>query len=163
MEEIKEMKKVVHSQGEGVNDRAYFGVAMRTWNGHGGKPWRLQVLFAMLDDVMRQTREVADPAPVLTVILHDWQDFIDHLKKLSLMDVESLKPLVNGKDICESLGTKPGEWVGSAVAACLAWQLRNPEKTDPAEVLEYVRSRKDELGFAHLLPQDEDKVTDSAL
>lgn len=152
VEEIKQLKEVVHSGGELVNDRGYFGVAIRKWSLNGGKPWRVQVLFAMLDDVMKQTRDVADPAPVLAVIMADWQDFIDHVKKLDLMDAELIKPIVTGKEIAGKFKIKPGEWMMPVIAATMEWQLRNPEKTDPAEALEMLQSRKEELGFAHLLP-----------
>lgn len=54
-EEIVELKDVVLDDTERKTERDLFGVAIRKWEA-GGSHWRLQVLFAVLADVMSQAQ-----------------------------------------------------------------------------------------------------------
>lgn len=151
LNEIREMRDVVCSKGERLNDRAYFGMAIRRWEAHG-KYWRLQVLFAMLDDVMRETRDVSDAEPVLATIRSSWASVVDHLQKLDLLDAPSIRPLIDGHQLSKALGIKSGRWMSPAMDVCMEWQLRNPEETEPAGAVEAVLSLRETLGIAKLLP-----------
>ncbi|CAN8102568.1 unnamed protein product [Discula destructiva] len=151
LREIQELKEVVCNKTERVNCRDYFGMAIRRWEARG-KHWRLQVLFAMLDDVMRRTQHMSDPEPTLAAIRSNWLCFIDHLQKLELMDAPSIRPLADGRMISAALGIKPGKWMSSVTDVCMEWQLRNPQETDPAGAFDEVRLRKKELGIEGLLP-----------
>ena len=55
------------------------------------------------------------------------------------MDADTFKPLLNGKDLAKALNTKPGPWMKDALDIVMAWQLRNPSATDPAEAIEAVK------------------------
>lgn len=64
------------------------------------------------------------------------------------MDAPSLKPLVDGRTLLQALGIKkPGKWMSPALNICMTWQLRHPEKTDPAGAIEEVRHYKEKLGI----------------
>lgn len=73
--------------------------------------------------------------------------FLDHLAKLDVYDAPSLKRLLDGRQLAQALGTKPGKWTGQALDICVAWQLRHPGETDPAGAIEEVRKRREELGI----------------
>lgn len=88
---------------------------------------------------------------MLKEITDSWQAFVDHLQHLDLMEAPSIKPLVDGRQLLQSLGIKAGKWMAPAMEICMAWQLRNPQATDPAGALEEVRQHKEELGIAGLL------------
>lgn len=80
-------------------------------------------------------------------LLASWVAFLDHLAKLDVYDAPSLKRLLDGRQLAQALGTKPGKWTGQALDICVAWQLRNPGETDPAGAIEEVRKRREELGI----------------
>lgn len=172
-EEIVGLRDMVCSGDERMNERDRFGMAIRRWEAQG-KHWRLQVLFAMLDDVMVRAQSAPEqgrasggsdatehPATAVDAwaassdafdrAQSSWRALVDHLEKLDLMDVASAKPLIDGRALSQALGIKPDKWMAPAMNVCMAWQLRNPGETDPAGAVEEVRRRKDELGIAQLL------------
>jgi tRNA nucleotidyltransferase (CCA-adding enzyme) len=51
-----------------------------------------------------------------------------------------MHPLINGKALQKVLQTSPGAWMKPALNIIMAWQLRNPGITDPAEAIEAVRA-----------------------
>lgn len=150
LEEIAEMKNLVCSGNERMNERDYFGMAIRRWHSQG-QHWRLQVLFAMLDDVMTKSKETTPDASTLAKIRNNWQVFVDQIQTLDLMNAPSIQPLVDGRMLFKAFEIKPGKWLSPALDVCMAWQLRNPQESDPAGAVEEVRRRKEELGIAQLL------------
>lgn len=167
--EIVELKNIAVQGLKHANERDYFGMRIRAWDARE-KLWRMQVLFAMLDDIMQRVQTAAlgnsgssngaasrSPATeqsasaVIDAVQQDWHRFVDHLKRLDLLDAPSIKPLVDGRLLSKELGIKPGKWMAPALDICMAWQLRNPQETDPAAGIEEVRQRKEELGIAGLL------------
>ncbi|KAJ4419009.1 CCA tRNA nucleotidyltransferase, mitochondrial [Gnomoniopsis sp. IMI 355080] len=150
LEEIAEMKNLVCSENERMNERDYFGMAIRRWDAQG-KHWRLQVLFAMLDDVMTKSKGTPPDASTLAEIRSSWQVFMDQIQKLDLMSAPSIQPLVDGRMLSKAFDIKPGKWLSPALDVCMAWQLRNPQESDPAGAVEEVRRRKEDLGIAQLL------------
>lgn len=54
-EEIVQLKDVVLGGTSRMNERDVFGMAIRRWDSQGSH-WRLQVLFAVLDDVMSRAK-----------------------------------------------------------------------------------------------------------
>ncbi|KIH92237.1 hypothetical protein SPBR_02585 [Sporothrix brasiliensis 5110] len=138
-----------------IHERDRFGMAIRSWEARGSN-WRLQVLYALLWEVLllAQTTASKDAPPSqaqLDSLMRDWQVFLDHLETLDVLDAPHIKRLLDGKQVAAALGIKPGKWMTAAMDICMAWQLRNPEETDPAGALEEVRRRKDEVGISDLL------------
>jgi len=81
-------------------------------------------------------------------ILSGYVSWLSHLRDLDLLDVDQLKPIVNGNLLSEALGKpKAGPWMKKAVDIAMEWQLRNPEETDPAGGIAEVVERKKELGL----------------
>ncbi|KAJ4389738.1 CCA tRNA nucleotidyltransferase, mitochondrial [Gnomoniopsis smithogilvyi] len=148
--EIAELKDLVCSGNERMHERDYLGMAIRRWDAQG-KHWRLQVLFAMLDDVMTKSKESPQTASTLVEIRNDWQVFIDQIQKLDLIDAPAIQPMIDGRMLSKAFGIKPGKWLSPALDVCMAWQLRNPQESDPAGAIEEVRRRQEELGIAQLL------------
>ncbi|KAI3401370.1 hypothetical protein diail_11454 [Diaporthe ilicicola] len=167
-EEIFELKSKICSGDASKIGRDRLGMAIRGWEAKGGH-WRLQVLFAILYDVLvRATASTelcttshtsgnaslssgtgnSHDVPGLGNIQKDWKAFLAQLQTLDLMDAPSMKPLVDGRRLLQALGIqKPGKWMSGALDICVAWQLRNPRETDPAGAIEEVRQRKEELGI----------------
>lgn len=53
-----------------------------------------------------------------------------------------MKPLLDGKTLAKALSTPPGPWMKDALDVVMAWQLRNPGKTDAKEAVEEVKNTK---------------------
>ncbi|KAI0021576.1 hypothetical protein F4780DRAFT_770086 [Xylariomycetidae sp. FL0641] len=134
-----------------IGERDRFGMAIRRWDMRAGH-WRLQVLSAILVDAMRScdANPLTPNTPTAAsndAFLHDWQQFLDHLIELDVMDAPNLKRIIDGTELAKALGVKPGRWMAPALDVCAAWQFRHPGATDPAEAIEEVRRKKDELGI----------------
>lgn len=167
-EEICELKSKVSSEDASEIGRDTLGMAIRRWESKGTH-WRLQVLFAILYDIMVQattssklsaTPQTSDKhagspeadnahkASTSGMVEREWKNFLDHLQMLNLMDAPSTKPLVDGRKLMQTLDIKKaGRWMSAALDICMAWQLRNPGEADPAGAIEEVRKRKEELGI----------------
>ena len=81
-------------------------------------------------------------------ILDGYALWLSNLQALNLLEVDRLKPIVNGNQLSEALGIKSGRWTKKALDIAMGWQLRNPEETDPAGGIAEVVERKEELGIA---------------
>lgn len=53
-----------------------------------------------------------------------------------------MKPMVKGTDLAKAMDLKPGPWMKDALEEVMAWQLRNPDITDPAQAIEEVKKNK---------------------
>ncbi|KAJ2905475.1 hypothetical protein MKZ38_005351 [Zalerion maritima] len=150
-DEIRLLKKAVCEKAEFVSERDRFGMAIRRWNSFGGA-WRLRVLATAFFEIMEETRSLQHPtaetlAAKVSDILVGWQEFLDHLEDLDVMEAPSLKRIIQGTELANALGVKPGQWMTQALDICVAWQLRNPEATDALGAIEEVRKRSEQLGI----------------
>jgi tRNA nucleotidyltransferase (CCA-adding enzyme) len=70
---------------------------------------------------------------------------------MDLMDVASIKNILEGKRLQKELNAAPGPWMKDALDVCMAWQLRNPSLAETdlerarTEAIEEVRSKMEEL------------------
>lgn len=143
---ILECRDIVREKKKGLEERDRFGMAIRDWDARGGN-WRLQVLFAILVDVAARAEVGKGGVDPREPVLGEWQQFLDHLVELDVMNAPSIKRLVDGKILARELGVKPGRWTGPALDVALAWQFRNPGVEDPTGAIEEVRKRREELGI----------------
>lgn len=107
--------------------------------------WRLQVVFAILVEVM--DGQNITKANQFKNHLDPWKKFIHHLEEMNLMNPTSIKNLVDGKILAEVFGLKPGKWVAPVLEFCMNWTLRNPDVNDRTEVIEEVKKKRHELGI----------------
>ncbi|GAB7346745.1 hypothetical protein MBLNU459_g1853t1 [Dothideomycetes sp. NU459] len=119
-----------HVNGDDATARDVLGMAIRRW----GPTWRSQTTFALLVNV-------ADDPEISTTHLSDFELFLSHIEQLDLMDACSMKPLLDGKALAKALSTPPGPWMKDALDVVMAWQLRNPGKTDAKDAIEEVQSK----------------------
>ncbi|KAI1434567.1 hypothetical protein GGR50DRAFT_687531 [Xylaria sp. CBS 124048] len=162
--DIMDIKAAVLRKDPEISDRARLGMAIRHWDAKGGH-WKLQVLFSLLVEAM-QRWEVGttgssqyssralpcDPSPDLLAarnadFLGEWQSLFDHIRELDVMDATSLNRIIDGKQLADALGVRPGRWMTEALEVCVAWQFRNPNVTDPAGAIEEVRSKRKKLAI----------------
>lgn len=148
-----------HAQAVGTElrmgpPRDVLGMAVRRW----GQDWRSHVVLALLIElgdvpdtargrsaIFWESCSLADHSGDRTLVFAGFAAFLSRLKELNLLDACSLKPIVGGKQITESLSAKDGPWLKCALDMIMAWQLRHPEETDPQRALNEVISRKHEL------------------
>ena len=147
---ILELKNAVRDNAPYVSERERFGMDIRDWDFKGGH-WRLQVLFALLFEVLERTAyrvrgdKSADTAR--EEVFAEWQGFLDHLEELEVMDAPAIKRLIDGTQLAKALGVKPGRWMTAALDVVMRWQLRHNGETDPAGAVEEVKTKREELGI----------------
>ncbi|KAF3044040.1 CCA tRNA nucleotidyltransferase, mitochondrial [Didymella heteroderae] len=112
--------------------RDTLGMAIRRW----GSTWRTQVLFNL-------TYEVVLGSISPEQLLRSYSSFLSHLAKLEILEADTFKPLLKGTDLAKALSIRPGPWMKEALDVVMAWQLRNPGATDPAEAIEAVRKARE--------------------
>ncbi|KLJ09111.1 hypothetical protein EMPG_15473 [Blastomyces silverae] len=101
--------------------------------------WRLCFVLAMLLEVMRG--QEADH------VFHNYEMLLSYIESTNLLDVCSLRPPINGRDIMNALGVKTGPWMSKAMDMVIEWQLRNPDESSKEAAISEVLRRKDELGL----------------
>ncbi|KAK9778310.1 hypothetical protein SCAR479_04712 [Seiridium cardinale] len=144
-DEILALKTAVSEKAPYIQERDRFGMAIRRWEARGGH-WRLQVLSALLYDEL-QVPQSGSKGSDDTAFISGWQQFLDHLQELDVMEAPSLKRIIDGKQLSKALGARPGIWMSQALDICVAWQLRNPNIADPAGAIEEVQSKREALGI----------------
>ena len=80
-------------------------------------------------------------------IVDSYAAWVSKIEELGLLDAPSLKPVVNGIELCDAFGAKNGPWLKKALDIVIKWQLRNSEETDAASAIEEVKRRKNETGL----------------
>ena len=165
--EITKVQGEVVKQANGVGPlkdesslvgRDSLGMAIRRW----GDSWRLQVLLALLLDIYHQKASELSrgmgflfygySTPRLNItdtssIINKYAVFLTYLKDADLLDVCSLKPVLNGTQLASALGIKPGPWVKEALDLVMAWQLLNPGADDSEGAMEEVKRKREKLGI----------------
>ncbi|KAI1156700.1 hypothetical protein F4825DRAFT_458883 [Nemania diffusa] len=144
--DILALKTAVVEKATYINERDRIGMAIRSWDAKGGF-WRLQVLFSLLVEAMQRWEVGAASSTNNDGFLDEWRLFIGHLQALDVLDAPSLKKIIDGTQLAQSLGVKPGRWMTGALEVCIAWQLGHPDATDPAGAIEEVNSRRKELNI----------------
>lgn len=76
--------------------------------------------------------------------MNDYLKILKFLEEQNLLEVNNLKPLVNGRDMIKALDSKAGAWLTTALEITVEWQIRNPDRTDAEGAIEEAIRRKDE-------------------
>ncbi|CZT07407.1 related to tRNA nucleotidyltransferase [Rhynchosporium agropyri] len=138
-EEITALKDAVVKNGEETKQRDMVGMTIRRWDAQGGH-WRLQALFALLVEAMKRDSTSYEP------LFREWQQFIDHLEAMDILDAPAERSIIDGKMLLKELGiVKPGVWMRPALDVVMQWQLRNPGVSNYTGALDEVRKRSEEL------------------
>jgi tRNA nucleotidyltransferase (CCA-adding enzyme) len=77
--------------------------------------------------------------------MSEYEQFLWYLEQNSLLEIHSLRPIVNGEKIVKTLAMKSGPWVMKAQDLLIRWQLLNPENTDQQQALDFLVGQKAEL------------------
>ena len=67
------------------------------------------------------------------------------MENLQVLEAYKLRPIIDGTALSKALSIKPGPWMKPALNVVMQWQLKNPDKTDTAEVIEEIREKQGEL------------------
>ena len=122
-----------------MTSRVFQGQAIRSWGSH----WRSNVMYALLVEIAE-----AETIKGRHDVFEGYSIWLSTLESLNLLDVDRLKPIVNGRQISTALGgAQSGPWMKKALDMTMAWQLRNPDQQDPAGALAEVVEKKNELGI----------------
>jgi tRNA nucleotidyltransferase (CCA-adding enzyme) len=75
----------------------------------------------------------------------EYHRLLQYFEQNDLLEVHSMRPIVNGGKIVKALGMKSGPWMTKALDLLIRWQLSHPEVTDQQEALNFLVSKKAEL------------------
>lgn len=114
----------------------------------------LNIVFNCINDILEHLEfpalnEVPTPIPtdlstfnldtsVISQIVNNYDQLLVKIDQQKLQDVDSLKPIIDGKTISKSLDRKPGPWMSKITPQVLIWQLDHPEGTQE-ECLEHIK------------------------
>jgi len=131
--------------------RDTLGMALRKW----GVSWRSQVLYTMMVEQVQSTGsdkgnlyKSSQGKTTLTLIpdiTSEYSKLLRYLKDQNLLNVNDLKPVIDGTELAKTLDVRPGPWMKEALEVVMAWQLRNPDETKIDGAIQAVRDRKGEL------------------
>lgn len=88
-----------------------------------GDKWRHAVYLAMADDASKR-REGVD-----TSKWELYQSLMDSVEKLDVQKAHEWKPLLNGHEVMQLLGIKPGPQLGEVMSSLMEWQMEYPGAT----------------------------------
>ncbi|KAI9756045.1 MAG: phosphatidylinositol-3,5-bisphosphate 5-phosphatase [Chaenotheca gracillima] len=111
--------------------RDQLGMSLRRW----GPNWRYCIISGLLLEVQRSRRNDID----LDAHVRAYASLLLLVERFDLLEVTSLKPIVDGKKLTAALDRQPGSWVKETLEVIIAWQLRNPGSTDEKEAVEAAR------------------------
>ena len=77
----------------------------------------------------------------------DYEKLLLYIEEQDLLEVDSLRPCVDGTVVSKELGVKRGAWMTKAMEMVVEWQVRNPGNQESQAAIASVIQRKDELGI----------------
>lgn len=154
--EIINLKEAVLAKEPCVYERDTLGMTIRRWDANGGQ-WKLHVVLAILVESMEADVTAGMLVPLIAgrkatncmigydAFLQQWQQFLDHIIDMDLLEAATCKRIIDGKQLSKELKAKPGVWMAAALDLVMAWQFRNPTETDPRGAIEEVMRKREEL------------------
>ncbi|KAJ3190086.1 CCA tRNA nucleotidyltransferase, mitochondrial [Gaertneriomyces sp. JEL0708] len=147
---------------EGV-DRCTLGMFVRSL---GARPlfnkWKLAMLYSLVLNVARAMPPdmverssaaiptIFDSAPY-NDLANQYVQLIDRIQQLDLQSAHDFRPALNGKEIAQILGIKPGPSIGEYLNSLVRFQLGRP-CAGRAECVEYVKQLQS--GKPEVVPDD---------
>ncbi|RLM00555.1 hypothetical protein CFD26_107611 [Aspergillus turcosus] len=89
--------------GTAAEVRQQIGLHIKSWK----KDWRLCILLAILQEIMRGGE--------LLAVIQEYDRFISYIIQNDLQGVCEMKPIVNGGEIMKALEAKNGPWMSNAL------------------------------------------------
>jgi tRNA nucleotidyltransferase/poly(A) polymerase len=86
-----------------------------------GDKWEHAVYLAMADDASKKKGEIEIEK------YQPYENLIKNVRGLNVEKAYEIKPLLNGHEIMQVLGIKPGPQIGQVSKALMDWQLEFPE------------------------------------
>ncbi|KAL6231130.1 hypothetical protein BDW75DRAFT_233875 [Aspergillus navahoensis] len=130
-------------EGTAAEIRQQVGLHIRSWSAD----WRFCVLLSLLQEIMQG----GDFVQAVATVVQSYDQFLSYIVEQNLEDVCELKHIVKGDEIMKAFETKKkGPWVSIALKLVIEWQLLHPGVQDKEAVLEYLQSKRDEIGMERL-------------
>lgn len=126
--------------------RSELGLFVKGFGHHAA----LNIVFSCINDILHTinlplVNETPTPIasdlpadPVVGTIVANYEQLLVAINKQNLQSVNSLKPIIDGKEISKSLNRKPGPWMSKVTPLVLIWQLDHPQGTKE-ECLEHIK------------------------
>lgn len=137
--------------GTGTEIRLHVGLSIRSWK----KDWRMCVLASILHEIAGgaefqrgkpSSRVCLSRATDLALVVREYDKLLSYIEKEDLLQVDALRPIVNGEEVKKALGVSTGPWMATAMDLVIRWQLLHPGISDKEKALEELRNKRAELG-----------------
>lgn len=145
LQHLDESKPVFERLLAGDIKRSEIGLYLRTFDHY----MLFNILINCFNEItsLDQPYTITKPEPgekfefsgSLGPILEKYEQILQTIEELDLLEVNTLKPIIDGKTISKELNKKPGPWMAQVTQQVLVWQLDNPNGTRE-ECLEYLAS-----------------------
>ncbi|KAL4733260.1 hypothetical protein BDV11DRAFT_90741 [Aspergillus similis] len=123
-------------EGTAAEIRQKLGLNIRSWSAD----WRFCVLLSLLQEIMQGGDFIK--------VVESYDQFLSYIVEHDLQDVCELKHIVKGDEIMKAFETKKkGPWVSNALKLVIEWQLLHPGIEDKEGVLNYLLSKREEIGL----------------
>lgn len=148
--ELPKSKEILKKIYENDIKRSEFGLYLREF----GDFVDLNLAVNCFDDILNELNlqfPVEEPTPEEIVINDEsiiqcitknidlYNTICERIEEYDLKEVNTLKPIIDGKTISKSLNKKPGPWMAQITQQVMIWQLDHPHGTQ-AECLEYIET-----------------------
>lgn len=110
-----------------------------------GASWKMQLIFSAMGEIVYTPQGEAEEQAAIQAILSRYEVFLEVVKKLSLENVVSTRPVIDGTRAMKLLGVKGGPWLSGLLEEMVLWQLDHEEAgVDEAEA--WLRDNREALG-----------------
>ncbi|TPX32712.1 hypothetical protein SmJEL517_g04241 [Synchytrium microbalum] len=120
--------------------RKSLGFAIRSL---GAKPllsnWPLLALTSLVIQTIKQSHGL-DDTNATQLLLEDYQSLFLRVQDLGLLDVYSLKPIIDGREVSSLLNLRPSPQIAEALERVIEWQLEHENGTRE-ECIEWLREQ----------------------
>jgi tRNA nucleotidyltransferase (CCA-adding enzyme) len=129
-----------------ASERVAIGLLLRekcVHNPNTGSHWKTSLLFSLLQELVPLYNVARDELDVQEAsrIIQVYNTFVDRVEELELYKAVDLLPILNGVEVVEIIGSKPGPWTRQVLTRIIEWQLINPHGTTD-ECEEWLRAEK---------------------
>lgn len=132
-----------HHHSTDTPSRSTVGMAIRSW----GATWRLQVLYALLAEVVYDASSDDDDDGFFAGQLGGYSEFMEFVLRQELQDARLVKPILDGNDVLGLFQLdRSGAFVKTALDGVVRWQFDHRDGTRD-EALEWLRTQKEAFGL----------------
>ncbi|CCA67451.1 related to tRNA nucleotidyltransferase [Serendipita indica DSM 11827] len=141
-----------------TESRAEIGMLLRHPSIHNpiiGSEWKSSALFSLLQELVDCWEGELDTAKA-TECIQKYNKLVEKIVELDLTEAIGAPPILNGKQVCETLKIRPGPQMTPLMEKVVYWQLEHPGATaDECQAWLLEQQAQGALGITNNAPESE--------